>query len=346
MKRAPELERYLRALAGSSPGERLLEIRYRRQIGMGQRFVRADDMPSAAAAVRELAVGRDTYVGVLLRDHRGGGREAVSRSHLVFCELDAEASDNLITRAPRPPSILIASGTPGHLHAYWLLNEEVSAERVQEANRKLAYRVGGDLASVDAARILRPPETWNQKHRPPAGVRLLLLSERRVYELEELLAGLEDPAIARHTSRERQAGRRSEPSARRRMATDTAALDERLREIPTSVYVLRLTGVEPNREGKIACPFHHDRTPSLQCYPDGMFCCFGCRQAGSIFDFAAALWGLGTKGREFLVLRDRLADELGIERELGAGDADRAARRTGRSRRPAPITIDNGRGGR
>jgi DNA primase len=58
--------------------------------------------------------------------------------------------------------------------------------------------------------------------------------------------------------------------------------------------------------------FHQDDTPSLQLYQDGTFYCYGCDAGGSIYDFAARLWGVDTKGRAFLDLRARLADELGL----------------------------------
>ena len=72
-----------------------------------------------------------------------------------------------------------------------------------------------------------------------------------------------------------------------------------------------LAGRKANRAGKIVCPFHDDHDPSLQLYDNGSLYCFGCQRGGTIYDFAGALWGLDTKGREFLELRDRLATELG-----------------------------------
>jgi hypothetical protein len=316
-RRERPLERYLRLLAGSDPGERLLEIRYRRPVGMRQRFIPAHDLEQAARLLRRLGPQTDAYVGVLLRDRRSGGRDAVTRSHLVFVELDAPASERLLERSPAPASMRVASGSRGHAHAYWLLREPVSAQAAQAANRKLAYRVGGDLASVDATRILRPPQTFNHKHRPPAEVRLQLLDEERSYLLEELTAGLEDPAADRAAGATRPLHAPDRPRHGRRTGVGDL-VHEQLREIETSEYVARLTGREPNREGKIACPFHADRNPSLQCYPDGTWCCFGCRRGGTVFDFAGALWGLQTKGREFLQLRARLAQELGVRSQTSA----------------------------
>ena len=76
-------------------------------------------------------------------------------------------------------------------------------------------------------------------------------------------------------------------------------LDRELLAIPAAEYVRVLAGRSPNREGKVCCPFHADSHPSLQLYPDGGFYCFGsgCRRGGTIFDFAAHLWGIHAAGR-------------------------------------------------
>ena len=90
-------------------------------------------------------------------------------------------------------------------------------------------------------------------------------------------------------------------------------LDRELLAIPAAEYVRLLAGLVPNRAGKVLCPFHDETDPSLQLYPDGSFYCYGrhskdrgCRKGGTIFDFAAALWGIGTRDQDFLELRQRL----------------------------------------
>jgi CHC2 zinc finger len=74
--------------------------------------------------------------------------------------------------------------------------------------------------------------------------------------------------------------------------------------------VEHLLGVEVPRSGFVSCPFHVDRTPSFKVYetPERGWMCFSahCRRGGSIYDLAAALWGLGTRGQDFLELRRRL----------------------------------------
>lgn len=52
---------------------------------------------------------------------------------------------------------------------------------------------------------------------------------------------------------------------------------------------------------------HNDKTPSLQLYPDHSWYCFGCQQGGSIYEFAAALWGVNHTPRWRSQLRRSLA---------------------------------------
>jgi hypothetical protein len=83
----------------------------------------------------------------------------------------------------------------------------------------------------------------------------------------------------------------------------------------TVTYMPALTGRHPNRAGKISCPFHEDHTPSLQLYEHDWYCYGACRTGGSIYDLGALLYGLGTRGHDFLELRQRLAEELLPPRE-------------------------------
>jgi CHC2 zinc finger len=166
--------------------------------------------------------------------------------------------------------------------------------------------LGGDLASVDAARILRPAGTLSHKHHPPAPVELLHLDAAARYELVELLDGL-TPAPSRTAA-----------AAARRVRAARTELDELLLAIPAATYVRELVGLEARRDGKVSCPFHADDTPSLQLYHDGTFYCYGCGVGGSIYDFAGRIWlagqsgdgrnGWKLRGREFLWVRQRLVE--------------------------------------
>ena len=50
-------------------------------------------------------------------------------------------------------------------------------------------------------------------------------------------------------------------------------------------------GVSVNRQGKVLCPFHNDRHPSLYVADDHYYC-FACGAHGDVIDFAAKLFGL------------------------------------------------------
>src|SRR5581483_3235654 len=168
---AQALDGYLRMLAGQAPGARLLEIRFAlRYRDMGRLFIAAHSAPGASRLIRRLAARTDVYVGVCLRTRRAGGRDAIDRSHLAFVKIDTPDALDRLRAFRHPPSMIVSSGTAGHAHAYYTLSAPVAVPELERANRRLAHGLGGDLVSVDAARILRPPSTWNYKHSPPAAV--------------------------------------------------------------------------------------------------------------------------------------------------------------------------------
>lgn len=308
---ARELVSYLLVLASGAAAGQFFDVRWSTAAGgMRQRFIAADRIEHAAGLITRMAWRTDVYVGVALRDGHGhGGKDAIGGSRLLYIECDHPKSQTLLESFAFAPSMIVASGSPGHLHVYWSLHELASGPQVESANRRLALALEGDPVSVDIARMLRPPETRNHKHNPPRPVRLLRLDSDARHELSELTAGLPaDPQPVRLP-----ATRGGSPRTRR------VAVDRALLAIPAAEYVRVLTGREPSRAGKVLCPFHHEQTPSLQLYPDGTFYCYGrhskhhaCGKGGTVFDFAAALWGLGTKEDDFLELRRRLANVFAL----------------------------------
>jgi hypothetical protein len=298
-KDAEDLLIYLRMLAGGAGHGRFFDIRWAPPgRGMRRRFVPALRIHDAAALIRGLVLRADVYVGVALRDSdTHGGKRAISGSHLLYIECDDPEARERVHRFNHSPSMIVASGSPGHLHIYWCLRERAVSGEVESANRRLALALHGDPASVDIARVLRPPTSLNHKHQPPGMVTLLQYNSDARYAISELTRSLpKDPHPAAGTSLARPRVGRTE-------------LDKELLAIPAREYVRVLAGVEPNRAGKVLCPFHPESNPSLHLYPDGTFHCFGkgCRKGGTIFDFAAARWGMGTRKREFIELRKRLA---------------------------------------
>ena len=178
-------------------------------------------------------------------------------------------------------------------HAYWVLDGPYPADAVARTNRRLAFHLGGDLNCCDAARIMRPPETLNFKDRGNPKPVTVERVHVETYDLRTLAGQIPEPPTTHEPPR-------------------SAPADDPLLRIAPPEYVEIFTGQEVGRDGKIACPFHDDRTPSLHVYPnpDQGWTCFGCHRGGTIYDFCGYLWGMETRGEGFTELRKRIAREL------------------------------------
>jgi hypothetical protein len=302
---------YLRTLAADPGLEQFLELRWPSPRGwMDRTFFAEDATTGAARRIIRRAAKADIYVGVALRDRpTDGGKDAISGSRLLYIECDDPSARQSLAQFAHPPTMEVASGSPDHLHLYWRLARRATNAQVESANRRLALALGGELGCIDIARLLRPPDTLNYKHDPPRPVKLLAYRPTARYTLAELTSRLPDDPLPAATG----------PARPRPRSSDRTPLDHALLAIPAAEYVRVLANATPNRAGKILCPFHADTSPSLQLYPDGTFYCYGrhskqraCRKGGTIFDFAAATWGLATRDNDFLELRRRLASTFGL----------------------------------
>lgn len=283
---------YLAALAGEAPAGQLIELRYRVPAGgMGQRFFDVARPDAAAAAITALAREHDVYIGPAPRSRRAGTRDAVAPGWTLWADCDDEPSLARLETVVPQPAILVRSGSGNNRHAYWPLTTAVAPAELEQANRRLAAALGSDMAVSHLAAILRPPSSLNLKHDPPTPVTLERLTGQR-FEIAELLRGL--PEI-----------KRIQPCPSGRCTRTT---DDPLLAIEPAAYVAALTGQTPGRDGKINCPLHEDRTPSLHVYktPEQGWYCYGCRTGGSVYDLAAALVQCRTRGEDFVELRRKL----------------------------------------
>lgn len=109
------------------------------------------------------------YFGVATRDGKGGKKENIIHIPAVWTDVDYKETPKQIfkdrmSQFPFRPSIAVFSG--GGIHPYWLLKEPAGKEdieAVEDVNRRIAAVLGGDLNACDAARVLRLPDTINQK---------------------------------------------------------------------------------------------------------------------------------------------------------------------------------------
>jgi hypothetical protein len=293
----------------------LLDVRYRtEECGLARIFLPATSNV-AASTIESIGSRTDVYVGCALRVRRRGTRDDIAPTALLWADCDTPESLAALAAFAFKPTMIVASGSPAHTHAYWTLTHPLGTDELESANRRLATALGADPRCADAARILRPPGSWNFKHTPPRPVELLEYTSAR-YRPAELFAALPlEPA--------RPAADRSPPALRRE--------DDPLQQIKPTHYIRLLTGKAPGRDGKIECPFHDDNTPSLHVYdtPEQGWACFGCKtpdgrpRGGDIYTFASLLWLTGQsrdvplRGRDFTDLRARLEDTFRITRDRG-----------------------------
>jgi hypothetical protein len=304
-------ERYLRMLTENAGPRTLLDVRYRTEEGGIARIFLPATSNVAASTIESIGSRTDVYVGCALRVRRRGTRDDIAPTALVWADCDTPEALAALEAFPFRPTMIVASGSTAHTHAYWTLTHPLGTDELESANRRLAMALGADTRCADAARILRPPGTLNHKHDPPRPVELIEQTAVR-YRPEELLAAL--PPLARH---EQTTDAPPRP-------WDTRGMDP-LQQIKPAHYILLLTGRTVGRDGKIECPFHDD-SPSLHVYdtPEQGWACYGCKtpdgrpRGGDIYTLASLLWNIPAHGRDFIDLRARLEDTFRITRARGA----------------------------
>jgi hypothetical protein len=245
----------LRCVVPSCAVRALVEIRYR-DVCTGRW---RQDFHAIAGAIRLPEPTRfDAYVGPLPRMRRSGRCDAVADGCVAWVDCDDQDSLEALEHFEVPPSLVIASGTDGHCHAYWSLSHPVPPGAIERANRRLAATLGSDPAVAHANAVMRLPGTLNHKTEPPTPVRVVAQRPGTV-DLQTLLA------VCRNLPKAQ-----APPPAPRTPSSSPLA------SVPPEEYVGVLLGVEVPPSRKVRCPGpHEDRTPSLHVYPTaerGWFC--------------------------------------------------------------------------
>lgn len=109
----------------------------------------------------------DIYYGVSTRYMNGGKKRDCFRAGCVWLDLD----EPNLPKFEQRPDIIVQSGGGGY-HIYWLLNTPIYLHNgawieLEAINRGICKKYGGDIAAIDASRILRVPGTLNYKYTPP-----------------------------------------------------------------------------------------------------------------------------------------------------------------------------------
>ncbi len=151
-----ELYSYLATLAGNDLTRSLLEVRYRRHNGgMRRRFYPTRQLDECVALIIQLGQRVDVYVGVAPRTRPFGAREAIKNVWCLWADIDGPKATRQLERFAPAPAMVIASGSPHSVHAYWPLRTPLGVDDAEGANRRLAHAFQTD-AVWDAPRILRP----------------------------------------------------------------------------------------------------------------------------------------------------------------------------------------------
>lgn len=293
-------EHFWNALYGAEPASSLVELRYRipDRVGMRQEWFAASqrEIPHAVRRLATLREKTDVYFGVAPRLERSGAAAAVPHTHVLWADCDTPDAMAALKGFDPLPSLVVASGSGQH--AYWPLVDPLEMRWIEQANRRIAFALGADLKATDAARILRPPGTFNHKSDPPKMVQLEEL-RLEVYDIRQVVSGLPDPP-----------GEIRRPARKNRVVRPHDSSDhEFLLGLEPRVYVERLTGEEVRRDGKIKCPVHDDNDASMHVYDEvgrGHYC-YGCQRGGSCYDLAADMWKLDCRA-DFREIQKRLLE--------------------------------------
>jgi hypothetical protein len=149
------------------------------------------------AFVYKVKADHNVFFGVAARAGPGNGSKAnLAYSAALWADIDEEdAAERLRSSGLPEPSIVVASGSKGHLQAYWLLEEPYQLRdpdpiAVFESHLRGIVRVaGGDKACIDATRVLRLPNSRNFKHSPPTYVDVLAWHPEHRYKLADFPQG-------------------------------------------------------------------------------------------------------------------------------------------------------------
>jgi hypothetical protein len=101
---------FLHLLAGDQADDRYLELRSRAPRGMRQEFFATNQIDALHGRAVWLGQRTDTHIGVVARTARSGKKQAVGRSHLIWCDVDsADACPHRALGDAWPPACLLSS---------------------------------------------------------------------------------------------------------------------------------------------------------------------------------------------------------------------------------------------
>lgn len=147
-----------------------VEVRYGRDGFPKQQFLPAprvaEDSEAFVSWTLRLTERYDVAIGMTVRGVKNGAADCVLRGNVLWADIDGDRSK--LDAFPLRPHLVVESGTPGHLHAYWALPEPMDLTHPDErrwfemALHAVQHQSASDNVR-DLARIMRMPGTLNWK---------------------------------------------------------------------------------------------------------------------------------------------------------------------------------------
>jgi len=172
-------ERFLRTLFGRC-SKGYVEIR---TMTRDSKVTNQKWYPVGASKIPNLSSSEHVYVGVATREENKGTKSDLVQfpaawTDIDFKDIDRAEVDRRIEASPVKPSMIVESGYGYHM--YYIFGEALQnneASRVEDINKRLAEYFGGDVRSIEAARILRLPGTNNIKYKDPRPVTMKSIND-------------------------------------------------------------------------------------------------------------------------------------------------------------------------
>ncbi len=166
--------------------------------GVVQQTWHATPLAAAQAALR-LPQHLNIFFGIQARRDGGGKKADVTKVRTLWADLDfkgyadgREGAFRALEAFPLRPTVVVESGNGFHLYWYLAAPIEPSAAIEQLLGRLYAL-LGADRSVLDLSRVLRVPETFNNKTTPAKLARVYHAEYEAVYTLADFEALLPAP---------------------------------------------------------------------------------------------------------------------------------------------------------